>query len=206
MMEAILIVRLPDTWVSGLCSRTTIQFRRCLPYGTTGGRSLIEIEEGEEGRSLIEEIRKHPSVERVEVSCAEGGRISATVLNRTCRASQLLAASDCFMLGATSLEDGRVRWRLVSGREGSLLSLVDSLRDAGCQVEVERVRTVSEENVLTRKQEEALALALKEGYYDVPKRIHLAKLAEMLDSSPSSLGEMLKRAEKAVIEEHLGPG
>jgi predicted DNA binding protein len=207
MMEASLLIRLPDTWVSDVCRRTgtVIHFQRCLPYGSTGGRSLIEFDEGSDADRVVEEIRKHPSIERVEISRSEGGRVSALVVNHTCRASQILSASDCFMVAAQSLEDGRVRWKLISGRDGSLQSLVEELRGTGCQVEVERVGPVRDEYVLTKRQEEVLAMALREGYYETPKRIHLSELAKRLKIAPSSLGEVLKRAEKAVIEEHLGP-
>jgi predicted DNA binding protein len=206
MMEASLLIRLPDTWVTEVCehSNAVIHFHRCLPYGSTGGRSLIELEGCEDAAQAIEDIRKHPAVERVEVSSTEGEKISATVVNRTCPAGQALAASDCFMVAARSLDDGRVRWRVVSGKEGSLNSLVEELRAAGCGVEVERVGGIRDESLLTKRQEEILALALKEGYYETPKRVHLSELAKRLGVAPSSLGEVLKRAERAVIEEHLG--
>ena len=205
MMEASLIIRLPDTWVSDVCgaTRAVIHFQRCVPYGEEGGRSLIEFDDSEDAEMVVDAIRKHPSIERVEVSRTDGGRVSAMVMNRTCRAGQVLAASDCFMVGAQSLDDGRVKWKLISGKEGSLQSLVEELRGAGCEVEVERVRAVRDESVLTKRQEEVLALALKEGYYETPKRIHLSELAKRLKIAPSSLGEVLKRAEKAVIEQHL---
>jgi predicted DNA binding protein len=205
MMEASLKIRLPDTWVSDVCERrsTVIHFQRCIPYGTTGGRSLIEFSEDEDAEGMIEEMRDHPSVERVDVTRTETGKVSALVVNRSCRAGQVLAASDCIMVGAQSLDRGLVRWNLIGGMEGSLLSLVEELRKAGCQVEVERVGSVKDPVVLTKRQEEVLALALQEGYYETPKRIHLTELAKRLHIAPSSLGEVLKRAEKAVIEEHL---
>jgi predicted DNA binding protein len=208
MMEASLIIRLPDTWISDVCARTgaVIHFHRCLPYGTAGGRSLIELDEGEDVEGVVDAIRKHPSVERVEVSRTDRGRISAMVMNRTCRASQVLAASECFMVAAQSLGDGRVRWKLISGKGGSLQELVEGLKGAGCEVEVERVGAVRDDSVLTKRQEEVLALALREGYYETPKRIHLSELAKQLNIAPSSVGEVLKRAEKAVIERHLDIG
>jgi predicted DNA binding protein len=206
MMEAAIIVRLPDTWVPEVCKRhaAVVHFHRCIPYGEHGGRSLIEFSEGEDkAREMIEEISKHPSIERVEVSKADGGKITATVVNKNCRASHILAASDCFLVSAHSLSDGRVRWRLVTGREGSLRSPVGSLRGAGCGVDIERVGSLSDDSILTERQAEVLALALKEGYYESPKRIYLAGLSKKLQISPSTLGEILKRAERTVIEDYL---
>ncbi len=207
MMEAALNVCLPDTWVSEVCTKfdTVIQFHRCIPYGQNGGRSYIKFDGGEkEALAMIAEIRKHPSIERIEVSRTDSGKITATVVNTSCRACRVLAASDCFLVSAHSLSDGRVRWRLVTGREGSLRSLVSALRDSGCEAEVERVGPLSDDNILTKRQEEVLAVALREGYYESPKRIYLAGLSKMLQVSPSTLGEILKRAELSVISDYIG--
>ncbi len=205
MMEASIVVRPPDTWVTTLCTtgEKRVQFRTCLPYGSKGGRGLIEFDDDMDNAGLIEKIRAHPSVERVEISRTEDGRISASVINRSCCASQALAASDCFLMSACSMGGGRVRWKLVTGMEGSLLSLVRSLRDAGCETEVEWVRSIRESNLLTKRQEEVLRTAVNEGYYEMPKRIYLDGLAKKMKVRPSTLGEILKRAEKAIIEDYL---
>ena len=133
----------------------------------------------------------------------DDGRISASVINHSCCASQALAASDCFLMSAYSMGEGKVRWKLVTGMEGSLLSLVKSLRDAGCETEVEWIRAIRESNLLTKRQEEVLRTAVKEGYYEIPKRIYLEGLAKKMKVRPSTLGEILKRAEKAIIEDYL---
>ncbi len=205
MMEASIVVRPPDTWVSALCTcgDKSVQFRNCLPYGNKGGRGLIEFDDDMDNSGLIEKIRNHPSVERVEISRTDDGRISASVINHSCLASQALAASDCFMQSAYSMGEGKVRWKLVTGKEGSLLSLVKSLRDAGCETEVEWVRSLRETNLLTKRQDEVLRTAVKEGYYEMPKRIYLDGLAKKMKVRPATLGEILKRAEKAIIEDYL---
>jgi predicted DNA binding protein len=205
MMEASIVVRPPDTWVSslGISGDKSVQFRTCLPYGNKGGRGLIEFDDDVDNEGLIEKIRIHPSVERVEVHRTDDGRISASVINHSCCASQALAASDCFLMSAYSMGEGKVRWKLVTGMEGSLLSLVKSLRDAGCETEVEWIRAIRESNLLTKRQEEVLRTAVKEGYYEIPKRIYLEGLAKKMKVRPSTLGEILKRAEKAIIEDYL---
>ncbi len=205
MMEASIVLRPPDTWVSELCAfrDKSVQFRQCLPYGREGGRGLVEFDDDEDTADLIDRIRDHPSVERLEVSCTEGGKVSVSVVNHSCRASQALASSDCFMLAAHSLGFGKVRWKLITGKEGSLLGLVRSLRDAGCETEVEWVRSIREASLLTKRQEEVLRTAVREGYYETPKRIYLDGLAKKLQVSSSSLGEILKRAEKAIIEDYF---
>ncbi|MBD3255438.1 MAG: hypothetical protein GF383_10115, partial [Candidatus Lokiarchaeota archaeon] len=47
--------------------------------------------------------------------------------------------------------------------------------------------------ILTQKQAEVLKRAYEEGYYEIPRRISLSKLAKKLDISPSALSELFRR-------------
>ena len=95
-----------------------------------------------------------------------------------------------------------MRWKLVTGMEGSLLSLVRSLRDAGCETEVEWVRSIRE-SICYQTAGGGSPDSCQEGYYEMPKRIYLDGLAKKMKVRPSTLGEILKRAEKAIIEAYL---
>ena len=52
---------------------------------------------------------------------------------------------------------------------------------------------------LTEKQQRALTTAYTLGYYDVPKRIGIAQLAERLNLSRSTLDEHLRKAERRLL-------
>jgi len=52
---------------------------------------------------------------------------------------------------------------------------------------------------LTEKQKEVFELAIKEGYYDIPKRTDLTKLAKIMKISVATFQEHLKRAEAKII-------
>lgn len=52
---------------------------------------------------------------------------------------------------------------------------------------------------LTMKQKEAFETAVNEGYYDIPKRIDLKKLAKVMKISLATYQEHLKRAEAKII-------
>ncbi len=52
---------------------------------------------------------------------------------------------------------------------------------------------------LTEKQKRAFDLAVEEGYYDIPKRTELKKLAQLMGVSLATYQEHLKRAEAKVI-------
>ncbi|KUK27899.1 helix-turn-helix domain-containing protein [Thermococcus sp.] len=57
---------------------------------------------------------------------------------------------------------------------------------------------------LTGKQLETLLLAYKSGYFDDPRRITLRELAEMLNLSPSTVKEHLRKAQRKIFEELIG--
>ena len=51
---------------------------------------------------------------------------------------------------------------------------------------------------VTAKQHDALALALEEGYFDIPREITLEELAEMVSISRQSFARRLQRAHKSI--------
>lgn len=63
-----------------------------------------------------------------------------------------------------------------------------------------------EKELLSERQMEVLAAALQLGWYEVPRRITLADLAEHLDLGRSTVSEHLVRAEGAIIRQFLEGG
>ncbi|ASI99033.1 helix-turn-helix domain-containing protein [Thermococcus celer] len=57
---------------------------------------------------------------------------------------------------------------------------------------------------LTKRQAEVLLLAYKSGYFDNPRKVTLRELAEMLNLSPSTVKEHLRKAQRKVLEEVIG--
>ncbi|WP_148882235.1 helix-turn-helix domain-containing protein [Thermococcus aciditolerans] len=53
---------------------------------------------------------------------------------------------------------------------------------------------------LTKRQAEVLLLAYKSGYFDEPRKVTLRELAEMLNLSPSTVKEHLRKGLKKVLE------
>jgi predicted DNA binding protein len=53
---------------------------------------------------------------------------------------------------------------------------------------------------LTARQEEVLGKALVKGYFEFPRRISLTNLSELVGVRPSTLSEILRSAERRVLE------
>lgn len=59
------------------------------------------------------------------------------------------------------------------------------------------------EAMLTPRQETALTLAVKAGYYDLPRKTDLQWLADSMGIGTSSLSELLRRAESRLARAHI---
>ena len=56
---------------------------------------------------------------------------------------------------------------------------------------------------LTEKQQEAISLAFRLGYFDTPRKVSAAELAEKLGLASSTLAVHLRRAERRLLAETL---
>jgi len=203
MMEVVLRLRMPESWVQDVGGEGSIRFLDCMPYGDEGGRSLICIpgDEGERER-LMDDIRSHPDVCRVEFARDVDGNVLGSVTTQRCVACRALTGSDCFLASAMSMGD-HVEWKLITGGEGSLKRLIERLRSDGCGVELVKTTKLSRKSALTERQETILRAAYEKGYYDYPKKTTIKELASGFDISPSTLAEILQRGERKVMERHF---
>jgi len=82
-------------------------------------------------------------------------------------------------------------------------SLLKELDEEQVVAEVVRISKLEEEEELTARQENILQIALEKGYFEFPKKLTLRQLAKVLDISPATLTEILRRGQKRVLQEHF---
>ena len=110
-----------------------------------------------------------------------------------------------FLPPVTFLDSGRVRFRAVG--EGAQLSAFYAALGEVIETGIERVRPFRRGSVgrgestgrLTDRQREALEAAVEVGYYEVPRTGDTEAVAAALDCEPSTAGELLRKAEAAVV-------
>jgi predicted DNA binding protein len=203
MIEASITVEMPNNWVKDLESKfpAPINFIECMPYGESGGKSLVEIKgDPLNADEIIEEIRSHPSICKADISNFGEGRLSGSIVTNSCAACKALTGTECFLTRARSCPDDKVEWTITSGGNNSLGNLIDRLTEVGCTVQVNSITRIAGQNVVTKRQEEILRFAMAQGYYNYPRRITIKELARKLDISPSTLGEILQRGERNIVE------
>lgn len=112
-----------------------------------------------------------------------------------------------FLPPVTFLDDRRARFEAV-GESRHLSEFHARLSDL-VGVRIERVREFERESMpaspaaLTERQRAALDAAAAVGYYDVPRTGSVADVADRLDCARSTAGELLRKAESAVVLDAL---
>jgi len=202
MMEIRLLIRSPDIWVRDLMMSNpgNLKFLDCMPWGPKGGRGLLSIEGSKEHiQDTVRSIKTHRDIERVETSMLKDGGAILTVTTRRCHACRALYASDCFLLSSTSTAEGDLIWTIIAPNDGAVTTLVDSLEAKGTVVKFLSITPIDHERVLTTRQMDIIRLAFEQGYYELPKKTSIKKLARRFKIAPSSLAETLQRGERKII-------
>lgn len=105
-------------------------------------------------------------------------------------------------------KDGYEYWEMGSYDRNILSKFLDDLKKQHyAHLEILQFKDILLDNIyfpaiapdLTKKQKRAFELAVEEGYYDIPKRIDLKKLAQIMKVSLATYQEHLKRAEAKII-------
>ncbi len=205
MMEAVISLKTPDTWVSNLAKKFDIHIKvlDCIPDDGKM-RDLAEIAlNRNELDPIIEEIKGMENVLSVDVEQVERDRAWVVVHTNECLGCCLLRDHDCFLIIAETGKEGEILWKLVFTEKRHLQELVWDLKETGIEVKIHKISKFTEKESLTERQEMMIRQALALGYYDFPKRIGIRELAEKFDVSTATLSETLRRGQKKILEDYF---
>lgn len=115
MMEAVLIVEMPDGWVKEISCRynALIRIMDCVPSGDGGGRSFFKIKTDEADLNKVEdEIGQHPDVDRIELVRTEDRRVKGSLVTKKWSVCRAVTECDCFLArpARSGTEGGNERW------------------------------------------------------------------------------------------------
>lgn len=113
---------------------------------------------------------------------------------------------DIFHLAPIIISEGKETMTLGSFRKESLVNAIrvfEKLHNANVsyiqQKKIKSISVMKEHPDLTNKQKEAMALAIKHGYYDYPRKISIEKLARLSSLSFSTFHAHLRKAEHKLM-------
>ncbi len=149
-----------------------------------------------------EEIRRLPGVAEVELIDATDQSALYRVVYRGDPFVPLLRRLRLLRHLPIPIRQGVATWRIV-GPETRVRALLRALESSGVVFAVEALRHGAVDVVpasLTPRQREVLRQALSEGYFDVPRRISLTKLAAKVGVAISTLSVTLAVIERKILE------
>lgn len=205
MIEALLNIRIPELWVTPITEKYNVEVA-CQIGGHSGkaGWGMVTLKGDDEIIDrVVEEIRAHPSVGKIEVKDRQHGTASFLVDVISCRACKILITSKAFMVYPVGISKGRMKWLLITDNNKTVGKLSEALEQVGCDVKIERVTPLTVKGVLTDRQEEIIKAAFAAGYFDFPRKVSSLKLARQLGVSESTLSEVMRAAQRRIFAEHL---
>ena len=206
MLEAVVSITPPHSWIKRVASNFPAVIRildcRNIP-NKEGVQELFEITCSPDiSEKVVAFLRQDDYVYDVDIVKGRPGRVIGSLKTKKCTACRTFAQADCFLVSATSKPDGKLEWTLL-GSDTMVKSLLNDLQSADVTAQVLSVFKLEEEKELTARQEYILQIALEKGYFEFPKKITLRQLAKVLEVSPATLTEILRRGQKRVLQEHF---
>ena len=206
MLEAVISITPPQSWIKRVTAEFPSIIRvldcRSLVDGE-GVQELFEVTSTAElSEKIVDYLRQDSYVYDIDIVKAEQGRVIGSLKTHKCTACKTFAEADCFLVSATSKLDGKLEWTVL-GNDTMVKSLMQELENEKVAGQVVKISKIKGEKELTARQENILQIALEKGYFEFPKKISLRLLARVLDVSPATLSEILRRGQKGVLEEHF---
>jgi len=175
-----------------------------LPYDLEKsiGNSVIEILHYKID-SVVEEIRRHPSVFEFNIIEKEENRAKFNI--KTKDPYLLYAIIKCGVLVdfPVRVEDGFAYWRLISSRDriDQLLTLFEekNIKFELLRIGISPYNIEDDKYKLNLDEIKILDKAISSGFFEIPRKISLEELANELGKSKSALSVMLRKIIKKKV-------
>lgn len=186
---------------------TTVELERLVPLGGATV-PLFWVHNSTRG-SFIQKVQRHDSVHETSIIDSFDDRTLFT-LDWDSEQDRLLAAmeaSEGRLLSAIGTPE-MWNFELRFPNHDALGEFTSRCKDTDIRVEVTRVYNPTNPEGgpwygLTELQREAMTLAVREGYYDIPRGCTTKELAEQLDISDQAVTERLRRAIVSLVRNTL---
>lgn len=185
---------------------TKINVVDCKQFNKTGMSLLLELKgESEAVRKTVTAIRRLDGV-RQALEGGDGGDTLPLllVLDRpsVCRASSdsAIICLDCPL----NAEVQPASWRFLVRRSSDLRQILTKLSHDGVATRIEDVSPLNQKATLTDRQKQIVATAVAKGYFEFPRKISLTNLSQLVGVKPSTLSEILRSAERRIMENAVG--
>lgn len=219
MLTAKVCVRYEEDWTAELAQYDAFAEFLASTFRNRRYTGLVTLETTDIDASLAT-IKEHHATNEVNIveryKLEHADRESATIFVRGSISEftplQTLLYEGFFPLGPTKLEDGRECFDLILNDRDELSSATEVLSDFGT-VGVERISDTFSRQVtpsaaewqeilssIPPRQRELIALAVEEGYFEIPRQATLEDLAEEMDITKTTASNHLRKLERSFMK------
>ena len=169
---------------------------RGIPGGVT--RHLIRFPSNQ-----IKKIPANASFE-VMVRNTRNKEVSVWFDSEGCDVCKTILSNNSFLLSGRKAKDYTVIYSFVAPSAHIFKKIISTLEDHGLELKIlEAGKLKTKGKTLTEKQDRALWLALKMGFFDYPRKVNLSELSQRLGIAPSTLSESIRRGIRKLLEERF---
>lgn len=185
---------------------TKISVTDCKPFNKKGMTLLLEVRgDPNPVRQTVSAIRKLEGVRQVLEGEDKGETFPLlVVMDRPgiCRASSdaAIICLDCPL----NAEAQPASWRFIVRRTSDLRQILSKLAREGVETRIEDVSPLDHKAPLTERQKDIVSTAVARGFFEFPRKISLTELSQLVGVKPSTLSEILRSAEKRIMENAVG--
>jgi len=205
MFEAVLQGRSPCCWVRDLTGKypAAVSILDLKAPDGEGVQELFQIDVRPDlTDAVMKEVAGNRHVREAEFIRSSHGRVYGAAKIRGKPICRAFVDSKCFLVSVRTRPGDEVEWR-VRGTGDALKDLFARLEEYDGEVKVKRISNLDEEEHVTPRQKEILETGLQKGYFDFPRRLSLRSFAKEVGVQPSTLSELLRRAQKRALFEYL---
>ena len=179
----------------------------CRSFNDHSMSLLIEIE-GERAKEMIHQLRQSKGIRRVFSAKGDSRKTLVMIVQDSTPYCVSAHESGAFCVtcpfrteNGSSGKEGR--WKLLLNDAEALTTVSNSLAQRGISMIVKDVSHAFHDELLTDRQKEIMGLAYREGYFEFPRKNDLTEIAAELSIRPSTLSEILRRAEAKIVKHYI---
>ena len=187
-------VRLPEGHWSGDVTRANpsaiLRIEKHMPLSR--GRGTARISSSED---ISKSISQHPGIE--DFNIIQNNSYDVTIVAGG--GGFIKPLIDVGVIPHTPFEvrDGWVDWTIECS-QNDIKELINSFKQQSIPHRLVSTRSITT-RLLTPRQRQVFDIAIREGFYDIPRRISLTELANLLGVAKSTLSVQLQRVESTIV-------
>jgi hypothetical protein len=174
----------------------------CRDFNIRGMSLLIQLE-GEHAamQQAVRALRKMRGVRNVYDTGINGSKtLCLTVLDRPGLCEASMGTGVVCMQCPYNQAEVNPTWQVLVSRPDDIRDLIARLQRRGVNAKITAISQVNQDELLTGRQKEILAIAISLGYFDFPRKISLTELSAKVAIKPSTLSEILRNAERKLLQ------